>query len=574
MKSVLSKDVRIDWPAWGYLKSFLQANKLTLLGLVLFSAALSLANLPMLYAVRHIFRTVIPDHDFQHLALIGVALAAIRILASLLALLNRMVTLKITKGTVSRMRSDILKSLFEAPRDYFSGKEIAQLQVQIVQETERVDNLISAHIPSVLPATLTTIALSCVLFDLNWQLTLLMMIVAPLVWAGTVWTRRLIQTEVRDFQHGFEVFSRGVHFALHHMDLTRSRGYENEELKRQSSSVENLRDSGVRMAMSFAVNAQFHTTLTTLTGIAFLIGGGAAVMYGRMEMGALLAFYLAAGMINQAIGQITSVIPDLIVGNESLRKIHKIKSELPPPLYQGTQSVDFDQELRLIDVQFGYDDNIFLKDLNLSLRAGETLSIVGPNGSGKSTIVHLILGNYKPQSGSLSIDGVPYEKIDVSRLRRKIGIVLQKPSFFRGTIAENIAYGCLDASREAVVQAAHIACADRFIEALPDGYDTILGDGGITISGGEAQRLAIARALVLRPSLLILDEPTNHLDQSSVREIMSRLTSLRPCPAILIISHDPNVIQFTGKVLTVSDGSLTSISNATCDDLKIMGDAS
>jgi len=212
-------------------------------------------------------------------------------------------------------------------------------------------------------------------------------------------------------------------------------------------------------------------------------------------------------------------------------------------------------EVRDLDVRHGLLQAV--RGVSLDVEAGETLAIVGANGAGKSTIISLILGFYRPKSGSLTVGGRPYEELDLRSLRRKIGVVLQKPTFFTGTIAENLAYGWSDVSREALETAAREACADSFIKNLPEGFDTLIGEGGAMISGGEGQRLAIARALIGRPKLLILDEPTNHLDADSIEQIMARITSDPDHATILIISHDRTVVDFADTVLRLDGGRLT-----------------
>jgi ATP-binding cassette subfamily B protein len=275
-----------------------------------------------------------------------------------------------------------------------------------------------------------------------------------------------------------------------------------------------------------------------------------------MSLGSLMAFYLAAGALNGAFGRLTGIAPDLITGDESLRKLRALNQEVGPSGYGGKAAIVFKGGICLRGVTFAYDQKPVLRDLSLDLPPGSRTAIIGPNGAGKSTIINLILGFYRPSSGELTADGAPYDGLDLRALRRQIGVVMQKPTFFTGTIAENLTYGWPDASRETMVRAASLACADRFIDALAEGYETLIGEGGLLISGGEAQRLAIARALIGRPRLLILDEPTNHLDTQAVTEIMSRVSAEPDHAAILTISHDMTVVGFAETVFQLKAGAL------------------
>jgi ABC-type multidrug transport system fused ATPase/permease subunit len=166
---------------------------------------------------------------------------------------------------------------------------------------------------------------------------------------------------------------------------------------------------------------------------------------------------------------------------------------------------------------------------------------MGPNGTGKSTIVHLIMGFYRPQEGRILADDHPYDNLDIISLRKHIGVVLQDPVTFSGTIRDNITYGNPDASETDVEKACELAVALDFIKGLPQGFYTPVGEGGVLLSGGQRQRIVIARALLRKPKLLILDEPTNHLDEPTITRLLDNLKKLEESPAILIVTQDINI---------------------------------
>ena len=225
--------------------------------------------------------------------------------------------------------------------------------------------------------------------------------------------------------------------------------------------------------------------------------------------------------------------------------------------YRGTRPIAFDGTIAFRDVTFSFGSHTVLRHVSLDIDRSSNIAIVGPNGAGKTTILHLISGFYRPDGGRLLANGVPYDEIDLRELRRSIGVVMQHLTFFSGTVLENISYGCRDASRNEVIAASKRALADDFVTHLPQGYDTKIGGGGMRLSGGEYQRLAIARALVGRPKLLILDEPTNHLDAESVDRLMDALVNDPHRPALLTITHDPTVVRFADAVYHLEDGILS-----------------
>src|SRR3954447_11214852 len=190
------------------------------------------------------------------------------------------------------------------------------------------------------------------------------------------------------------------------------------------------------------------------------------------------------------------------------------------------------------------------------IEPGEWVALVGPNGAGKSTIVNLMLGLYRPDEGAVLADGVAFDGVDIHSLRRRIGVVLQDPPLFPGTVRDNIAFGEPDATDEAVSRAATAATAARFIEELPLGYDTPVGDEGELLSGGQRQRIAIARALLREPRLVILDEPSTSLDRHATDALLQNLRSLPEAPAVLLVTHDDVVARTAERTIAIRDGRI------------------
>jgi ATP-binding cassette subfamily B protein len=449
--------------------------------------------------------------------------------------------------------------LYALSREYYSKADVDRLHTRVVQDSERVDNMSNSLLSATLPAILTSTALMIVLLFLNWWLVLLMAATVPLLLLATRFTSRYVKGRVFDFQRAFEGFSKGVLFVLRHMDLTRAQAFEHEELARQHRQLERLRESGEAMSMSYALHYQIETNVTGMASVVILIAGGIAIAQQVMSLGEFLAFYVAAGLLNGFVERVIGAVPDLVSGNESLVTLRQLYEAGPLEPYHGRQPIDFGGTLKLDNVTFAYGEHTVLRGLSFEIHPGDNIAIVGANGAGKSTILSLIIGFARPQSGTVFADGEPYDVLDMRTLRRSIGIVMQNPTLFSGTVIENIAYGSRDVSRAEVTGAARRAFANDFIESLPEGYDTEIGEGGVRLSGGECQRLAIARALVGQPRLLILDEPTNHLDQGTVNQLMASLVDDPDRPAILTISHDPEVVRFTDTVFKLEGGRLSVV---------------
>ena len=207
----------------------------------------------------------------------------------------------------------------------------------------------------------------------------------------------------------------------------------------------------------------------------------------------------------------------------------------------------------------------------MEVEPGEFVALVGPNGAGKTTVLSLILGLYRPREGRLVADGVPYDELDIIELRRQMGVILQDPIVFPTTIRRNIAYGRPDATAEEVQEAAWWATASDWIESLPEGYETQMGDEGGLMSGGERQRVALSRRFLSKPALLVLDEPTTHLDDASIRRLLENLRALPGGPSVLAISHDAVVADEADRVYTLRDGRIVSAPPAISARVAIAG---
>ena len=298
-------------------------------------------------------------------------------------------------------------------------------------------------------------------------------------------------------------------------------------------------------------------TIITISGIFVLVIGGTQVVSGKMSLGSLLSFYVIFAILGSNLQQVFGAIPAIITGNQSLRALYAFYSIAAEPPYSGTMHCKFTGSIELRSVSFQYKTQRVLSNISLRLEPGSITAIMGPNGGGKTTIARLILGLYRPDQGELFADGVSYNKLDMEQLCEGIAFAPQDPVLFSGSIWENVSYGILEADDENVTHACQMALVDDFVRSLPRGYDTQVGDDGGSLSGGQRQKIAIARALASHPRLLILDEPTNHLDQMSVQQLVRNLKEMPDRPTILIITQDSALALNAQFQYWMENGSLT-----------------
>ncbi len=526
------------------------------LGLFL-SVLQSLLVLPAAWAVARVFDRVIPDSDFEQLITISAALLALSATSSALALCNRYVTLRSTKIVTRGLREDLFRKLYSFSRNFYDKGDRSRLHSVIVQDSERVDYMSNALVSQMLPALFTAIAIGLVLLYLNWTLAIVLIALLPLVVFTNRWFQPALKSSVDRFRKSFDSFSSGVLFVVDTIDLARVQSAERSELARQDRTLEDLRIKSGRVSWLQTAYGLAQNYVSILGSVAILAGGGYAVANGTMTLGELMSFYVVVGLLRSQVTSMAGAVPQIVLGVQALKSLNLLLAQEDPHDYHGRGRISPTGAFELRNVCFDYEREPVLTDASLQLLPGQHVAIVGPNGSGKSTIIHLLCGFYRPRNGSLFADAMSYDDLDIAELRRSMAVVQQEPTFFSGSILENVAYGADAPNIDRVREACRVATAQDFVESLADGYHTQIGDKGVRLSGGQRQRLAIARALYRTPRLLILDEPTNHLDVESIRRFLENLKQEGVGPTTLIVSHDYRVVAQADQVYGLESGRLS-----------------
>ena len=349
-------------------------------------------------------------------------------------------------------------------------------------------------------------------------------------------------------------FSARVMLVLRSQDLIRIAGSEGRELAAAEDELDELRDAHHRFEFLAAANNASQQTIVGLAGAALLVAGGYAVIDSSMSLGELLAFYAAFAMLRGPAGRTAGAYGELIGGWQAYSRVVDFLDDPHELPYRGTTKVDLRGELIASGVSFGYDPaRPVVEEVTLSVAPGRVTALVGPNGSGKSTVVNLLLGFYRPDRGSVSVDGVAFDDLDLHHFRAQLGVVRQEPFLLPGTIRENVTYGA-QADEAALERALRISGADAVVASLPQGLQTVVGEDGHLLSGGQRQRIAVARALLGDPRILILDEPTNHLDERAIADLLVRLDELRSSMAVLLFSHQRAVSALADDVVELTAG--------------------
>ena len=549
--------------AWRMYFSLFRGFGLQILAIVLVTVFTALVQLPILVLIRRVFDVVLPSKDMQRLIWMGLGISGLYVLQSGAMLLTEYLVVSRTRTVITRLRKALLDKLFTFSRSYYSHEDCRIIQTAIVQDTQRIDHVAYALLGQVVPGIFISLVLCGCLVYLNWLLFLALLTILPVIVGMNRIVTRYLRQSVQRYHRALEQYSKGVLFVLQFMDLAWQRSARRFEIDRQGTIIEDLAEKGRLLGIVNALYSQINSTIVTVSGIIVIIAGGWAMAANRMTLGDLIVYLSAVALLRRYLGTLLSFIPRLLEGDESLRTLQNLLDVSDVDPYHGTETQDFSGNISLKHIAFSYcpGDRQVLIDVTLDIRQSQCTLLMGENGSGKTTIANLILGFYRPVAGTIAAEGMPYDRMDMDTFRSHIGVVTQNPVMLPGTIMENITYGHTGIDRDDIDRVMGISLMTDFIDTLPKGLDTFIGEDGLLLSGGQGQRIAIARALLHRPRLLILDEPANHLDQSAFQRLMKNLSEMPDRPAMLIISHQRDYIDFANSVCFLRDGRIDPIQN-------------
>jgi ABC-type bacteriocin/lantibiotic exporter with double-glycine peptidase domain len=531
------------------------STHLAALGLGL-SVAQALALVPIALLVRAAFDDAIPSGNSSRLIALGAGILGLYVLSLAFGLAGRYAVLRVTKPAVARVRLELLDHVIWLPSSFYDSTDSARLHSLIVQDTERLDTMAKFLLAVVVPSLGTAALLLASLVAIQPLLLAILLIAIPLLFGLSRLLRGPLRRRVRVWQEASDAFSASVLASLRSASLIKVRTAEEQALAEGMEKAEALAAAGQRISWVQQAYALIQVALGGVAGVIVLIGGGLAVLHGSISTGDLIAFMAILALARGQLNWVVAALPDVLNGLAAIERIDEVLARKEVEPYRGGKPVELRGQLAWEGVTFGYsrEEPAVLDDVSLTVEAGEAVAILGPTGAGKTTLIALLLGLYRPWSGTLRVDGEPLEEIDVRGLRRQAGALLQEGAAMRGTVAENIAFGRPDASRGEVERAATLAALSEFVDELPSGYETEIGDEGVRLSAGQRQRIALARALLGSPPLLMLDEPTSHLDPATADLVLDNLMGIEPRPTLLLVTHDPLVAQRADRMVEVRGG--------------------
>ncbi|MEY3051040.1 MAG: hypothetical protein RLY31_825 [Bacteroidota bacterium] len=543
--------------AWRYLGKLTVGHRRILVFGILLLVLNEFLYLPNLWLIRHIVDRVIPENQLLQLSQIAAFLIMYNIGRVILPFRTKKMLYRVIHRMLANLRRALLSKILTFPHHYFMEKDRTILQTQIVLETDRLSNSMKVMTVQVLSNLASMLILLPFLVYASVPLFAVSVAFLPILYLANKRNTKALFKRHQSFRVAMEQYSKATTFVTSLVELIKFRSTEDQEKERYREVVERLRGQAMERDEQLLRTAFIQGMIQTPSSYLILMLGGWLVAIGSLSLGSLLTFFMASRLLQEKTKQLQAGLPAFIEGNEALQVLHAILSDDWKEPYQGTVRPRMDGEIRLAGVSFSYKDKQVLRNTDLTIGRQAFVAVLGANGSGKTTITRLVLGLYRPDAGGIFFDGIPADDLDFPYIRSQTGIVSQHPQLVEGSILDNIRYGFRDIGLAEVEQVCRRVLADDFIRALPEGYHTLIGENGATLSGGERQKIAFARALVGAPRLLILDEPTNHLDRTTVGAIVRNLRDLEPRPSLLLITHDPSIIDIVDRVYHLEQGVLT-----------------
>lgn len=494
----------------------------------------------------------------ENLTFLAALFALVIMVRSLAGFVNGYFFQVIGLGGTNDLRNDLYRHILKQSSRFFAEHPSGELLSRVGNDIQLIQLAISTRLIDLFQQSLTLFGLLYFLFALHWRLALMCFVIAPAIVYPIVRFGKGMRKTSHHTQERMADLSNLVAEAVRGHRVVKAFGMETFEQERFEHATRRHFRTRLRAQMLRYASGPVVESLAAIGAAFFLIYAGNSILDGTLQTSEMMTFMATMLAIYDPIRKLNKVN---LIFQEALAAADRVKSvmEIPNDIEDRPDAREMQPMRAAITfegVSFSYGNKAALTGIDLDVNRGEVVALVGSSGAGKSTLVNLLPRFFDPDAGRVAIDGVDLRDLRLESLRAAIGIVTQDTVLFNDTVRNNIAYGRADLSIEAVERAAGAAYADRFIEALEDGYDAIIGEGGHSLSGGERQRLAIARALLKDPPILILDEATSHLDTESEALVQQALGNLMEGRTALVIAHRLSTVHRADRIVVMSGGQV------------------
>jgi ATP-binding cassette, subfamily B, bacterial len=508
--------------------------------------------------MHRLFLAPLPEDPIRRIIGLGLMALLLRFAHELIAVARRLLTPRIHYNGLLRVRGDLYRKLQGMHLDYHRSRPMSDSLFRLTTDTLGFQAVLTVMI-NLLVAGITLFVIVGLLMGRNGALTLIALSIAPpLMWVNVIFGRRLREKtqKSREFD---SAFTTSVQRSMSAIVLTQAFGREEDEYHRFGSSARRC------VRAWFGIHRQ-EVAYGLSVGVILAAGASLILTYGGMLLhrrqltpGELMIFMTYLGMIYDPLCQMTGFRFNLESGLAGARRVFEVfdRAAVVSDPAEATSLPLQPRSLILESVGFEYStDQKILQHIDVNIEPGQSVAFVGSSGAGKSTLLNLLLRFYDPTAGMVKLDQYDLRQIKLKDIRRHIALVLQDSVILPTTIAENIAYGCPAATHEQIREAARLAGANNFVEAMPDQYQTALLDSGMNLSGGQRQRIALARALLTKAPILVLDEPTSALDCEHEQVVLDTLNSLKTKHTVVLVSHHIGAVMNCDHIYVLDQGMI------------------
>jgi len=548
---------------WRYLKPYWYLQAATFL-VMMCMAGLALA-IPA--AVKYMIDDLIPGLvatsengiDWEPAVWFGALLMGIYLARVLVSLVQDYLATRIGASIICDMRSELFGHLETVSLLFYQKNQIGEITSRILSDVSRVQNLLAVTLLMFLQNIIMLVGILVFLLWVNWKMTLVAIIPVPLTITLSHFFGVKVHVIARKLQETIARLHGRIQESLTGIRTIRAFGKEDTERGRMDGVMLTLKDLYIRNTIVTSLAHSLVHFVNMLGPVVVLAWGTYLIAGGTMKLGSLMAFYMLLTYLYEPVQDLASINVDVQAAMASVNRVFEYL-DLPPAVQEAKDPVvlkDVRGTVRLEHVSFRYNEGGFgIEDLSLEMRSGETVAVVGPSGAGKTTLVNLIMRFFDPSAGRVTSDGVDLRQIELKALRRYVSLVDQDPMLFKMSIFDNIAYANADATVEDVEQAARIANIHDFITGLDEGYGTEVGERGVTVSGGEKQRLCLARAVLGDPPIIILDEATSALDSKSEELIQQAMKKLLVGKTGIVVAHRLATVRHADRIIVMDGGQI------------------
>jgi subfamily B ATP-binding cassette protein MsbA len=490
--------------------------------------------------------------------LVPAALLALFLLRGLAMYFASYYALWVGHRVVIDLRGDLYEALQRQSLTFFSRHPTGLLISRITNDVDRIKVTMSRQLSDAARLLLTLVAMTAYVFYLHWRLAAVCLVVVPAVAVPVVRFGRRLKKVSRRSQERMADISNILHETITGVRIVKGFGMEAFEIVRFREALARLLRFDLKAARTLSLAPPVLELIGAAVGALLLWHAGSAIASGSLDQGVFVTFLAGLAVLYTHINKLSKIYNEFSQAMAATRRVFEVlDAEVDVVEAPSARALPpFRREIRFEGVRFAYDGEPVLRGIDMTVAAGEVVALVGPSGGGKSTLVNLLPRFYDAGAGRVTIDGIDVRDLTFRSLRGQIGIVTQEIILFDDTVRANIAYGRADADRAAVEAAARAAFAHEFVEALPRGYDTVLGERGGRLSAGQRQRISIARALFKDAPILILDEATSALDTESEALVQRAIQNLMKGRTTFVIAHRLSTVRQADRIYVLDAGRI------------------